>query len=269
MVARSPHSSQAGTVVTFEVPTPASASRPRAEDHLRGVPAGRRGHQPQVRRNRLGLAISRELSNLLGGENPAPQLAGHRKHLHLYLPLNTSPSVSLREPARQHLVGHPALSPVVRVVADATPEHIPDDRASLHRGDCPCSSSRATRTMRGAGDLGDIEASKYFVATRGAEALDLAREFHSSAVSLDVFLPDMLGWTVLSHLKQDATFGTSPCRSSRSTRTDNTGCRAARSSFITKPATTEGLEAAFDRIRDFAVPRRKRLLSRRRQRQGA
>ncbi len=31
----------------------------------------------------------------------------------------------------------------------------------------------------------------------------MAREFHPTAVSLDVFLPDMLGWTVLNHLKQD------------------------------------------------------------------
>jgi CheY-like chemotaxis protein len=41
------------------------------------------------------------------------------------------------------------------------------------------------------------------VAARGADALALARQFRPSAVSLDVFLPDMLGWTVLSNLKQD------------------------------------------------------------------
>ena len=38
---------------------------------------------------------------------------------------------------------------------------------------------------------------------RGADALELARKYHPTAVSLDVFLPDMLGWTVLSQLKQD------------------------------------------------------------------
>ena len=30
-----------------------------------------------------------------------------------------------------------------------------------------------------------------------------AREFTPTAISLDIFLPDMLGWTVLSHLKSD------------------------------------------------------------------
>ena len=64
---------------------------------------------------------------------------------------------------------------------------------------------------------------------RGAEALALAREYPPTAVSLDVFLPDMLGWTVLSQLKQDPAPGTSRCRSSRWTRTASTAWRAAPS----------------------------------------
>ena len=52
-------------------------------------------------------------------------------------------------------------------------------------------------------DLSHDKGFKVLVARRGAEALALAREFHPTAVSLDVFLPDMLGWTVLNHLKQD------------------------------------------------------------------
>ena len=33
--------------------------------------------------------------------------------------------------------------------------------------------------------------------------LSLARQYKPSAVSLDIFLPDMLGWTVLNQLKLD------------------------------------------------------------------
>jgi len=44
---------------------------------------------------------------------------------------------------------------------------------------------------------------KVLVALRGSDGLALAREFHPTAISLDVALPDMLGWTVLNHLKQD------------------------------------------------------------------
>ena len=52
-------------------------------------------------------------------------------------------------------------------------------------------------------DLAHEAGFKVLVAMRGADALALAREYQPTAVSLDVFLPDMLGWTVLSQLKRD------------------------------------------------------------------
>ncbi len=44
---------------------------------------------------------------------------------------------------------------------------------------------------------------KGIVATKGAHALALARQYQPTAISLDIFLPDMLGWTVLNQLKLD------------------------------------------------------------------
>jgi CheY-like chemotaxis protein len=44
---------------------------------------------------------------------------------------------------------------------------------------------------------------KAIVALRGAVALNLARNFKPRAITLDVRLPDMSGWTVLDHLKHD------------------------------------------------------------------
>jgi len=51
---------------------------------------------------------------------------------------------------------------------------------------------------------------KAVVALRGATALSLAREFKPGAVTLDISLPDMVGWTILDRLKHDPAPAISP-----------------------------------------------------------
>jgi CheY-like chemotaxis protein len=109
-------------------------------------------------------------------------------------------------------------------------------------------------------DLSRDRGFKVLVATRGAEALVLAREYHPTAVSLDVFLPDMLGWTVLSHLKQDPATRHIPVQMLTLDEDRQHGLARGAFTFVTKPTTTEGLEAALARIKEYATPRRKRLL---------
>jgi CheY-like chemotaxis protein len=98
------------------------------------------------------------------------------------------------------------------------------------------------------------------VATRGADALALAREYQPGAVSLDVFLPDMLGWTVLSQLKQNPTTRHIPVQIVTMDEDRQHGLARGAFSFINKPTTKEGLEQALTRIKDYTKPRRKRLL---------
>jgi len=95
---------------------------------------------------------------------------------------------------------------------------------------------------------------------RGAEALSLAREFHPTAISLDVFLPDMLGWTVLNHLKQDPATRHIPVQMLTLDEDRQHGLARGAFAFVTKPTTTEDLEQALARIKTYAAPRRKRLL---------
>ena len=86
------------------------------------------------------------------------------------------------------------------------------------------------------------------------------REYQPTAVSLDVFLPDMLGWTVLSQLKQDPATRHIPVQIVTLDEDRQHGLARGAFSFVTKPTTTEGLEAALTRIKDYTKPRRKRLL---------
>ena len=109
-------------------------------------------------------------------------------------------------------------------------------------------------------DLAHDNGFKVLVAMRGSEALSLARQFHPTAVSLDVFLPDMLGWTVLSQLKQNPDTRHIPVQIVTLEEDRQHGLARGAFSFVTKPTTREGLEAAIAKIKSYAEPRRKRLL---------
>ncbi|MFZ0338508.1 MAG: response regulator, partial [Terracidiphilus sp.] len=93
----------------------------------------------------------------------------------------------------------PALLTKVAAVEQET--RIEDDRASIQKGDAALliveDDPHYARVLC---DLSRDNGFKVLVAHTGTEALTLAREFSPTAISLDVFLPDMLGWTVLNHL---------------------------------------------------------------------
>jgi CheY-like chemotaxis protein len=109
-------------------------------------------------------------------------------------------------------------------------------------------------------DLARDKGFKVLVAMRGSEALSFAREFQPTAISLDVFLPDMLGWAVLNHLKQDPHTRHIPVQMLTLDEDWHHGLSRGAFSFVTKPSTTEGLDEALDRIKEYSRPRRKKLL---------
>ncbi len=92
-------------------------------------------------------------------------------------------------------------------------------------------------------DLSRDKGFKVLVASSGRK-LALAREFRPTAISLDVFLPDMLGWTVLNHLKQDPATRHIPVQMLTLDEDRQHGLARGAFSFVTKPTTTEGLDAA-------------------------
>jgi CheY-like chemotaxis protein len=75
-----------------------------------------------------------------------------------------------------------------------------------------------------------------------------------------VFLPDMLGWTVLNRLKQDPATRHIPVQIVTLDEDRQHGLARGAFSFLNKPASAEELEAALARIKAFVQTRRKRLL---------
>jgi CheY-like chemotaxis protein/nitrogen-specific signal transduction histidine kinase len=207
----------------------------------------------------LGLAICRELANLLGGEIHLRSSPDAGSAFTLYLPIKYA---GASNPIRMLPSGDQVFPSVaLQTVPDRPVEQIPDDRLEIEPGDAILliveDDPHYARVMV---DLARDEGFKVLVAMRGADALDLARQYQPSAVSLDVFLPDMLGWTVLSQLKQNPLTRHIPVQIITLDEDRQHGLARGAFSFVTKPTTTEGLEDALARIKEYTARRRKRLL---------
>jgi HAMP domain-containing protein/CheY-like chemotaxis protein/signal transduction histidine kinase len=208
----------------------------------------------------LGLAISRELSNLLGGEIQLRSAPGTGSTFTLYLPLRYVGPSTAPKPAASSST-KPVHVSIVPAVQERPIEQIPDDRLEILPGDSILliveDDPHYARIMV---DLAREKGFKVLVAARGTDALELAKQYQPTAVSLDVFLPDMLGWSVLSQLKQNPLTRHIPVQIITLDEDRQHGMARGAFAFVTKPTSTEGVEAALARIKEYAQPRRKRLL---------
>jgi CheY-like chemotaxis protein len=185
-------------------------------------------------------------------------LPGSGSTFTLYLPLKyVGPAA---KPAAPALRPEKPLMPA-NLAADHSIEQFPDDRDELHAGDAILLIVEDdVHYARVLADLARDKGFKVLVSRLGGEAIDLAKQYQPTAISLDVFLPDMLGWTVLSQLKQNPLTRHLPVQIITLDEDRQHALASGAFSFVTKPTTTDGIDAALSRIKEYAKPRRKRLL---------
>jgi signal transduction histidine kinase/CheY-like chemotaxis protein len=169
----------------------------------------------------LGLALSRRLARMMGGDITVASEAGRGSTFTIRLPATVAENRT--EPA----------------IASATPEGastilVIDDEAAVRDLMQRFLAKEGFRIVTAAG---------------GEEGLRLARELKPDAITLDVMMPGMDGWSVLSALKADAETADIPVVMLTIVDDRNLGYALGAADYLTKPIDRERLTAVLKKYR--------------------
>ncbi len=178
----------------------------------------------------LGLAITKAFSTMLGGDIEVESTPGQGAAFTLRLPAIYPGDMGPDDPLRE--------------VAVALEEpHI--DNCVLVIDDDPAQRELLTRFLKREG----------FVAravTDGASGLEMARTLRPCAILLDVVMPGMDGWSVLTALKADPELAGIPVIMMTFVNERGLAAKLGAADYVLKPVRWERFKFVMDRFRDSA-----------------
>ena len=220
----------------------------------------------------LGLSISRQLARLLGGEIRLQSAVGRGSIFTLYLPqthISPAPKLDLTgtslpvESAQissgaVDLILSPGASPVSVELEELA---VDDDRNLITNRDRVLLIVEDNATFaRIMVDFAHRRGMKAVVALRGSTAIALAREYQPGAITLDVRLPDMSGWTLLDRLKHDSLTAHIPVHIISGHENNKRGFALGAMTCILKDVSQESVEEIFPVIERSMAKDKKVLL---------
>jgi signal transduction histidine kinase/CheY-like chemotaxis protein/putative methionine-R-sulfoxide reductase with GAF domain len=180
----------------------------------------------------LGLVISRHFCQMMGGEIAVTSQPGVGSTFTVTLPAEVTQSVE-----------RAATGP-------STPPLAPGSRAdALVIDDDPATRDLLARFLR-------AEHFDVLVANSGEEGLRLARTHHPALITLDILMPGMDGWSVLTTLKSEPATADIPVALVTILDDRDLGFALGATDYLTKPVDRERLSVLARKYRPEASPRR-------------
>ena len=180
----------------------------------------------------LGLAISRKFCQMMGGDISVASTPGHGSTFTARLPA----AVVEREAASLTRAGETAAT-APRVAEGAPTVLVIDDDLTVH--------DLLSRFL-------NKEGLRMVAARSGEEGIRLARELRPAVITLDVLMPGMDGWAVLTALKADPDLSDIPVIVLSIVDEKQMGYALGAADYLTKPIDWERLAAVLEK---FECPR--------------